>query len=276
VSALVRWREELAAWAIPDTILDAAPESPWGLPPELFRRRAEAAVDGEPSVLTVRALEALPDRGTLIDVGVGGGATSLPLASRASRITGVDGSDAMLAAFAEAGRTAGVEAVGIHGTWPDVAAGVEPADVVVCGHVLYNVQDLAPFAEALTDHARRRAVVEITGTHPLAWMADLWLRFHSLERPSGPTADDAETALRELGLEVDREDREAEPRSGGFERREDAVALVRRRLCLPSDRDDEVADALGVRLAERRGLWSAGPRAQRIVTMWWAGTSRRT
>jgi hypothetical protein len=142
--------------------------------------------------------------------------------------------------------------------------------------VLYNVQDLAPFAEALTDHARRRAVVEITGTHPLAWMADLWLRFHGLVRPSGPTADDAETALRELGLDVDREDREAEPRSGGFERREDAVELVRRRLCLPSDRDQEIAEALGDRLAERRGLWSAGPRAQRIVTMWWAGTSRRT
>jgi precorrin-6B methylase 2 len=272
VSALDRWREGLAAWAIPDEILDAARESPWGLPPELFRRRAEAAVGNEPSALVVRALEALPERGVVIDVGVGGGATSVPLASRALRITGVDGSDAMLASFAEAGRAAGVEAVGVHGTWPEVAADVEAADVVVCGHVLYNVQDLAPFAEALTAHARRRVVVEITGTHPLAWMADLWLRFHGLERPTGPTADDAERALRELGLDVEREDREAAPRSGGFERREDAVALVRRRLCLGSDRDEEIADALGDRLVERRGLWSAGPTAQRIATMWWAGT----
>jgi SAM-dependent methyltransferase len=271
VSELDRWREGLAAWAIPDAILDAAPESPWGLPPELFRRRADAAVGNEPSVLTARALEALPEGGTVVDVGVGGGATSLPLASRASRITGVDGSDAMLASFAEAGREAGVEAAGIHGTWPDVAGEVAAADVVVCGHVLYNVPDLAPFAEALTAHARRRVVVEITGTHPLAWMADLWMRFHGLERPREPTADHAEAALRELELEVGREDREAEPRSGGFERREDAVALVRCRLCLGSGRDDEIAEALGNRLAERRGLWSAGPTAQRIVTMWWAG-----
>jgi SAM-dependent methyltransferase len=274
VSELDRWRDDLAAWAIPDAILDAAPESPWGLPPELFRRRAEETVGNEPSVLTVRALEALPDRGTVIDVGVGGGATSLPLASRASRITGVDGSDAMLASFGEAGRGAGVETVGTHGTWPDVAAEVEAADVVVCGHVLYNVPALEPFARASTDHARRRVVVEITSTHPLAWMADLWMRFHGLERPKGPTADDAEAALRELGLEVGREDREAEPRSGGFERRADAVALVRRRLCLPPDRDDEIARWLGDRLVERRGLWSAGPPAQRIVTMWWRGTAR--
>jgi precorrin-6B methylase 2 len=271
VSALDRWREGLAAWAIPEEILAAAPESPWGLPPELFRRRAEASVGREPSALVSRALEALPPGGTVVDVGVGGGATSLPLAPTASRIVGVDGSDAMLASFVEAAHASGVEGVGVHGTWPDVSPEVAPADVVVCGHVLYNVPELAPFATALTDHARRRVVVEITGTHPLAWMADLWMRFHGLARPDGPKADDAERAVRELGLEVEREDREAEPRSGGFERREDAVALVRRRLCLPSERDGEVAGALGDRLAERRGLWSAGPTAQRIVTMWWRG-----
>jgi hypothetical protein len=40
-------------------------------------------------------------------------------------------------------------------------------------------------------------------------------------------------------------------------------------LCLPADRDDEIAAALGDRLAEHAGLWSAGPAAQGIVTMWW-------
>jgi precorrin-6B methylase 2 len=273
MNAVERWREALEAWAIPQEILDAAPESPWGLPPELFRRRAEAAVEREPSALVERALESLPEGGTVIDVGVGGGATSLPLAGRASQITGVDGSGGMLQSFRASAEAAGVEAAGVDGAWPEVASGVEPADVVVCGHVLYNVQDLAPFVRALTDHACRRVVVEITGTHPLAWMADLWQRFHGLERPKGPTADDAEAALRELGLDVDREDREAEPRSGGFERREDAIALVRRRLCLPADRDEEIAEALDDRLLERRGLWSAGPSSQRIVALWWPGAA---
>ncbi|MGZ8611251.1 MAG: hypothetical protein ACXWX0_03130, partial [Actinomycetota bacterium] len=61
--------------------------------------------------------------------------------------------------------------------------------------------------------------------------------------------------------------------SGGFERREDAIALVRRRLCLPSDRDRDIADALGEHLVERDGRWSAGPSNQTITTMWWNGTS---
>jgi hypothetical protein len=55
----------------------------------------------------------------------------------------------------------------------------------------------------------------------------------------------------------------------GFERREDAIGLVRRRLCLPAGRDDEIADALGTRLSEHDGLWSAGPYEQQVVTLWW-------
>ncbi|MGH2539120.1 MAG: hypothetical protein ACRDGK_01205, partial [Actinomycetota bacterium] len=56
---------------------------------------------------------------------------------------------------------------------------------------------------------------------------------------------------------------------GGFERRDDAVAMVRRRLCLPPERDVEVAEALGSRLSERHGLWRAGPGDQPVVTLWW-------
>jgi hypothetical protein len=115
-------------------------------------------------------------------------------------------------------------------------------------------------------------VVEITGTHPLAWMRELWRRFHGLERPDGPTSDDAQAALQSLGFDVARHDRHATPRSGGFERRGDAIALVRRRLCLAAERDPEIADALGDRLVEREGLWSAGPATQTITTMWWDPT----
>lgn len=149
-----------------------------------------------------------------------------------------------------------------------MAPGVAVADVVVCHHVLYNVQDLAPFAYALATHAHGRVVIEITREHPAAWMSDLWLRFHELRRPSGPTADDAVAALQELDLQVNREDHLARPQRGGFRAREDAVSWIRR-LCLPAARDADVAAALGPRLTEHGGLWSAGPLQTHLVTLWW-------
>ncbi len=267
MDAVERWRELLPGWGIPEHILARATESPWGFPPELMRRRGEISATLELTLSARRALEALPEGGSVLDVGVGGGASSLPLAPRAGRLIGVDASEAMLEALRAA--AGGLEVSTVLGTWPDVAPSVEMADVAVCHHVLYNVRELEPFVRALDEHARIRVVIEITEHHPLAWMSDLWLRFHDLERPDGPTAADAAEAIAELGYAVRREDEIRRPRSSGFERREDAVALVRRRLCLPPERDPDVAEALGERLAERDGLWSAGPPEQTVVTLWW-------
>lgn len=270
-TAAERWREQLLARRIPEEILEAAPESPYGFPPESFVHRAAHAAQTAPTPTTEEALAALPEEGSVLDVGCGAGATSLPLADRVSTVTGVDAQADMLAAFERAWRELGIAAARIEGTWPEVEPDAPLADVVVCGHVLYNVADAAPFVAALDRHARRRVVLELTERHPIAWMEDLWQRFHGLSWPAGPTADDAEALCRDLGLDVHRRDRttEGDRGGGGFDRREDAVALVRRRLCLRPERDDEVVDALGPRLRERDGRWSAGPGDQTVATLWW-------
>jgi precorrin-6B methylase 2 len=271
-SAARRWRTQLLARSIPPEVLAAAPESPYGFPSELFRRRAERSTAvAEPTPTTVRALEALPPGGTVLDVGCGAGATSLPLVKRAGRMVGVDGQDDMLEAFQRSVAAAGIQVGTLPGRWPDVAAGAPIVDTVVCGHVLYNAPDIEPFVGALDAHSSHRVVIELTETHPLSWMGDLWHRFHDLRCPVGPTVDDAEDVIRGLGFGVVREDRvsSGDAGGGGFTRREDAIALVRRRLCLPPDRDAEIVDALGPRLRERDGVWSAGPHDQTIVTLWW-------
>jgi SAM-dependent methyltransferase len=274
VTAIERWGADLASWAIPEAILANAPESPYGFPAELFRRRAVAARTAPPTPTTERALGALRPGGSVLDVGVGGGATSLPLADLAARIVGVDASEAMLEAFAAAASDAGVKALGVLGSWPTVAPQVESCDVALAGHVLYNVADIEPFVRSMDEHARRRVVLEITDRHPLAWMNDLWLRFHGLVRPERPTSESAVEAIAEVGFDADADGRRVEGTAGGFDRREDAVALVRRRLCLPAERDDELVDALGSRLREVGGLWSAGPAAQAVVTLWWDTSGR--
>jgi len=271
VTTADRWREQLAAWTIPEDILANAPESPWGFATECFRRRGEAAPPPTPTPTTRRALEALPEGGTVIDIGVGGGATSLPLAGRAGSILGIDAQADMLDGFLANAAAAGVEARGVMGTWPEAAGEVEPADVVVAGHVLYNVAAIEPFARAVDARARRRVVLELTAKHPLDWLRDLWLRFHELERPVGPTAEDARAVLRELGFAVEHEDRvvAGERVSGGFGRREDAIHSIRKRLCLPAEHDAEIADALGDRLREFDGVWDVGPVERTVVTLWW-------
>jgi len=271
MKAAERWAADLRSWAIPEAILAAAPESPFGFPAEAFRRRGEGALVGPATPTTLRALEALGDGGSVLDVGAGGGATSLPLAARAALITGVDAQEDMLSGFAAAVEREGAEAAVVSGNWPSIEEAAPVADVVVCGHVAYNVADLVPFVRALHEHARRRVVMEMTERHPLSWMNDLWSLLHDVHRPERPSADDAGDVLAEMGLTPHREERRDtdEVAGGRFARREDAIALVRRRLCLGAERDGEIAVALGDRLREREGLWSAGPSHQIVVTIWW-------
>jgi SAM-dependent methyltransferase len=256
----------LAAWAIPPEILEQAPETPWGCPTGLFARSAETVVAaGAPATPTARrALEALPDGGSVLDVGVGGGAASIPLAPPAAFITGVDENSGMLDSFAGLAGRRGVGHAEVQGSWPEPADKVEPADVVVCAHVFYNVSDLDPFAAALTAKARQRVVVELTAAHPQSHLNPLWRRFHGIERPTGPMADDALAVLVEMGLDAGIERWEAPSRWESVHR-DHLVAFARRRLCLPAERDPEVAVALDEFL-------EAGP--SQLVTLWWPGTAR--
>jgi SAM-dependent methyltransferase len=269
---LERWREQLDGWAIPSEILAAAPESPWGFPVGLFRSRARRAGSRPATPSNLEAARFLPEGGTVLDVGAGAGAASLPLAGSAGRLVAVDESPAMVASFLAAAEAVGVPAEAVEGSWPEVAGRVGPADVVVCHHVLYNVADLAPFALALTGHARRRVVAELTDRHPLVGLRPLWRRFHDLDRPTGPGAGDAEAALGAVGLEVDRQDWD-QPDRFGFDDFDELVAFTRRRLCLPAARDPEVAEALladGTRQVD--GVWVSG-QPRRVTTLSWPGTA---
>jgi SAM-dependent methyltransferase len=264
-----RWREQLEAWAIPDEFLRAVPDSPWQHPTEVFAKRADSYVAKPVGVSWERAIAALEPRGVVLDVGAGAGAASLPLARATTELIAVDQSRTMLDALSVRAASLNLPTRLVQGTWPEVASTVDAADVVLCHHVLYNVADLVPFAQALTDHARRRVVVELPPAHPMRALNPLWLRLHGLRRPDGPTADDAVAVLTELGLDVHQERWPRPPRTpyGSFV---DMVASTRRRLCLPAERDSELMDALvelgvdpdhPVDLTDSHGA--------DLVTLWW-------
>lgn len=235
--ATQRWHEALAAMAVPEEILAAAPASPHGFDVGMCARIAdETARQDTPSRRA--GLACLPPGGSVLDVGCGAGAGALALCPPGGSLIGVDERADMLAAFADRAAARGVAHREIVGRWPDVAGDAPVADVVVCHNVLYNVFALAPFVAALTEHAIHRVVVELTGEHPLAWMRPYWQAVHGFDRPPGPTADDAVSALDELGygVEVTRWQR-----ASRLDRaHEDHLAFVRQRLAVDTDRDAEL------------------------------------
>jgi SAM-dependent methyltransferase len=259
-TAAARWSRDLQSWAIPEEILRAAPESPWGFPPALFAKSAAAALaDTEPTPSRKIALEALSPGASVLDVGAGGGAASLPLAPPAGLVVAADESEAMLRSFAKTATDRRVRHELVAGRWPGAAAAAPDADVVVCHHVAYNVAELALLLRALTDHARKRVVVELTERHPLSGLAPLWMSIHGLERPSGPTSGDAVRVATEIGYDV---------HVAHFERpslwdsapADERVAFARRQLCVGPERDEEIAVHLETAYPGDR---------RELVTLWW-------
>jgi SAM-dependent methyltransferase len=255
VTAAQRWSDELAFWTIDPAILDAAPENPYAFSPVLFR----AAHAPTTTPLTDRAREALPDGGSVLDVGAGAGAASLPLAPPAAYITAVDTQSSMLDELEVSAAGRPVKVTRVDGSWPEVADRVDACDVVVCSHVAYNVPDLGGFARALNDKARHRVAVELHSEHPWVPLGPLWQHFHHQTRPAGPTAELAVDVLREHGIE---------PQVQTYLRPTpevtDAVSaarvtMTRRQLCLPTAREPEVAALLEARPPEPR----------RCVVLWW-------
>jgi SAM-dependent methyltransferase len=269
---LDRWREDLAAWAIPEHITAAVADSPWVLPRQVFARRADRLRRDPGGPSFERAWEALDPPGSVLDVGSGAGAACLPLAPRITTLTAVDADEEMLGLLAGRAGEAGLAARTVHGRWPDVGGQVGPADVVTCHHVVFNVPDLGPFLEALTGHARRRVVIETAVAHPLTSLNPLWLRFHGLRRPEGPTAADTIGILAAMGHDP-RHTGWSRPAGADYGSMAELVEVTRRRLCLPPERAGEVEAALvelGINPGRPGDLGSSG---RDVVTIWWEGTA---
>lgn len=94
----------------------------------------------------------LSPRKTLVDVGAGAGRHAVPLADRLEWVTAVEPSEGMRARIAAPDNMTVVAS-----TWQD--AEVAPADLVICCHVLYGVEDLVPFVAKLDATAKDRVFV---------------------------------------------------------------------------------------------------------------------
>lgn len=242
-TAMAQWRDTIGRWRPPGSVL--APEgaqAPMRFPPEMMARHARWALQHDtPTHRRIR--EVLPDGGAVLDIGCGVGAGSLPVAVHASRIVGVDQDEAMLAALTAAAAERGVHLETVLGRWPDCAAEVEAADVVIARRVCYLVPELDAFVTALAAHARRRVVIEIHDVSPAYHQRHLWETFYGLDRSDPPTAEHALAVLRGLGISFDQEHWSA-PHDVGTLDQDEQVRFLAGRLGLPAEREAEVAVVL--------------------------------
>ena len=253
------WRELVRRSAVPQAIVDASPEPDVSLAPERFRWNPEEDARQPVRPSRRRALEALPEGGSVLDVGVGGGASSLGLVPKAGLIVGVDPMEGMLESFQASAREAGVASRAVLGSWPDVAGEVEPADVAVCHHAVYRATEIEDFVAALTDHAHSRVVIEVSDRSPLSALDPLWKSIHGLDRPDWSVADELQAVLVTIGLGVEREDMLLPPRTQ--EVTPQLVEFSRRRLHVGPEHDEEIEQWLRTR----------EPGEHRVVALWWPG-----
>lgn len=249
-----QWAKSLAQWSIPKEILDQAQTSPWIHPPVLFQVPEEIDLTISHSC----ALEAMPVGGTVLDVGCGGGIASFALTPPAAHVIGIDHQLEMLEMFAENAKKRAVSCQVFEGFWPEVAAEVPIADVVVCHHVVYNVSDIGPFLLGLNSHAQSRVVIEMPTRHPLSNLSGAWKHFWNLDRPLQPTSEDLLEVLKEIGIKA-----QVQYWSGKLRDRIDIdrdSEFLRVRLCLPPERLSEVRDYM---------FAYPLPTHREIATIWW-------
>ena len=137
----------------------------------------------------------------VLDVGAGGGRLALPLALDADRVIAVEPSPSMcrvLREVAEEFQVSNVEVV--ESGWLD--ADVPKADVVICVHVLYVIQDIQLFVRKLEEHADR-VIVVVYQAPPQSQIYPLWEMVHGVQRLPLPSLPELLEVLKQLGIKPD-------------------------------------------------------------------------
>ncbi len=168
-----------------------------------------------------------PDQ-TVLDVGAGGGRLALPIALKCRSLVAVEPSESMAYVLTQQAQESGIENVSVvQAEWQD--ARVDPADIVLCAHVIYTIQDIGGFLIKLDAHAKKSVLVVVYNAPPQSQIYGLWQEVHGKERLPLPSLPELKEVLEELGInhQVDLMPPQS-PR--GFDNLEDAISQLSRRL----------------------------------------------
>jgi len=168
----------------------------------------------------------------VLDVGAGGGRLALPLALDAEKVIAVEPSPSMCRVLREAAAEFNVLNVDVvEAGWLD--AQVDRADVAICAHVVYVIQDIDAFVRKLSEHAGQVLVIMFQGP-PQSQVYLLWERVYGVPRLPLPSLPEFLEVLKQLGVEPTVDVVHTEP-NRGFESLEVATEQIARRLYVTPD-----------------------------------------
>ena len=270
MTAARRWSDQLDEWAIPEHLLAAVDESPYGWSQTLWKRRSERSrVEDDETVTTTIARRLLTSGDGLIDVGAGRGRASLPLAAEGHPLVAVEKNPDMVAGLREDAARLGANVSIVEGAWPEAAAELDSAPVVMSAHVVYDVPDIGPFLTAMHRLATSGVVLEVTPSHPWSGMAPYYRALHHIDRPSGPTADDLVAVIEEVVGVVPEVEWWARSGQMWFSDWDEITEFYGRRLVLPPGRRHEVRPLVEPDVTEVDGRLFVGDPVRRLATIWW-------
>ena len=213
----------------------------WARRAPAYRAAMHRRTDADPFFLRVK--EHVSRQTTVIDVGAGTGRHTIALAPFVRRVVAVDPSEAMLGLLRQDVAAESLSNVDtVLAEW--MQADVEPADVVICSHVLYPIADVVPFIEKLQAHARRRVWVYLR-VDPLPTDLGLWSEFYGTPLQAQPVLSDLYPVLLQLDIAADV--KVVEHRfTLTYESVDEAVTQARHSLCLREDDDQATSKLRGL------------------------------
>ncbi len=165
-TAYATWREQFRASEAQAARLRSIPlpEDRWGQEVPVRRFGPDETPQGLAALFDL-----IPAESTILDIGAGAGRHSVPMARHFAHVTAVDPSPGMT-------RTLEVHAAGIHNldvlqatSWPPARDDDVPmVDTAFNFHVVYFVEEIGPFLEAMERVATQRCVIvagDRAGTH---------------------------------------------------------------------------------------------------------------